>query len=79
MPSPHWRSPGVPFLMQFRLQFVATLRQSVRPAAYMTLAARMHKRFPGFMHTARCPSYATLYGTLHACPSSLHCFLHGMA
>jgi len=42
MPSPHWRSPGTPFILQRFLQFVATLRQSSRPAAYMNLAAAMH-------------------------------------
>jgi hypothetical protein len=78
-PSPHWRSPGVPFLLQLCLQLVTTLRQSCRPAAYMILAAAMHRRFPSPVHAALCVWNATLNGSLHACPINLHCFVQGLA
>jgi len=78
-PSPHWRSPGVPFLLQLCLQLVATLRQSSRPAAYMILAAAMHRRLPSPVHAARCVWNATLNGILHTCPRSLHCLVQGLA
>jgi len=79
IPSPHWSSPGVPFLMQLCRQVVATLLQSVRPAAYMILAAAMHRRLPSPVHTARCVWNATWNGSLHAWPTSLHCFVQGLA
>jgi hypothetical protein len=78
IPLPHWSSPGAPFLLQFSLQLVATLRQSVRPAAYMILAATMHRRLPSPAHVERCVWNATWNGSLHACARSLHCFVHGM-
>jgi hypothetical protein len=79
IPSPHWSSVGVPFLLQLSLQLVATLRQSVRPAAYVILAAAMQRRLPWPVHAARCVRNANWNGILHACPSSLHCFVQGLA
>ena len=79
IPSPHWSSAGVPFLLQLCLQLVATLLQSVRPAAYMILAAAMQRRLPSPVHAARCVRNATWNGTLHASPRSLHCFVQGLA
>jgi hypothetical protein len=79
IPSPHRNSPGVPFLLQLSRQLVATLLQSVRPAAYMILAAAMHRRFPSPVHAVRCVLNATWNGTLHTCPRTLHCFVQGLA